>query len=242
MNSRFLTLLFVASALFISSATLAPSMARAAGPAVTPMAQITPADEGRQVTVQGTVVETENFSTGFRLFLNDSTAQVVLLIWADDWDHLYNSYHLNVGAVVRVSGKVEVYKNQVEIVPRRGSDVEVVKWARRDWRKYDLGRMNGNDHNAVVWVEGTIADITRFTDGAYMLIYDGTGAQKVKLYDVVAGRIPQREKLWVGQKVSVVGRVRARRRVGVEIIVALPHDVYVLGSDGSGKADVRNTD
>jgi exonuclease VII large subunit len=197
---------------------------------VTPLAQITAVDKGKQVTVQATVVGTENFSDGFKLTINDATAQAILLIWADDWDYVYSNYHLNVGAVVSTTGKVDVYRNQIEIIPDHGRDVQVVKWAKRDWRKYDLGAINGNDHNAVVWVEGTIADIQSSSDGTYLVVGDATGAQKVRLYDVVARRIPQREKLYVGQSVSVVGRVRARRRVGVEITVALPQDIYVPAS------------
>jgi RecJ-like exonuclease len=175
------------------------------------------------------VVGTENFSDGFKLTINDATAQAILLIWADDWDYVDNNYHLNVSAVVSTTGEVDVYRNQIEIVPDRGRDVQVVKWAKRDWRKYDLGAINGNDHNAVVWVEGTIADIQSSSDGTgtFVLVRDATGVQKVTLYDVVARRVPRREKLYVGQAVSVVGRVRARRRVGVEIVVALPHDVFI---------------
>jgi aspartyl/asparaginyl-tRNA synthetase len=195
--------------------------------AVTPLAQITAADEGKQVTVQAIVVGTENFSDGFKLTINDATAQAILLIWADDWDYVDNNYRLNVGAVVSTTGKVDVYRNQIEIVPDRGRDVQVIKWAKRDWRKYDLGAINGNDHNAVVWVEGTIADIQSSADSTCLLVRDATGVQKVRLYDVVAGRVPHREKLRAGQSVSVVGRVRAKRRVGVEIVVALPQDVYI---------------
>ncbi len=206
-----------------------------AAPAVTPLAHISTADEGRQVTIQGTVVGADNFSAGFKLHVNDTTAQTVVLIWASDYDHLYNSYGLNVGAVVRVTGQVDVYDGQVEIVPERGSDVKIVTRASRDWRKYDLGALSGNDHNAIVWVEGKIADITPFEYGAYLLIADATGAQKVKLYDVVARRIPRQDQLWIGQQVSIVGRVKARRRMGIEIVPALPHDVYIA-TQGTGEA------
>ncbi|MCL5997930.1 MAG: OB-fold nucleic acid binding domain-containing protein [Chloroflexi bacterium] len=225
---------FVAFFIVIVASAVVP--VRAAAPVVTAIGQITTADEGKQVTVQGTVAETGNFSAGFKLSVRDTTGQITATVWADDWDHVYNSFHLNTGAMIRVTGKVNVYQSQLEIVPDRGADVEVVTWARRDWRKYELGRMNGNDHNAVVWVEGTVADIQPFADGTYLLLWDDTGAQRVKLYDVVARRIPQQELLWVGQRVSVVGRVRAKRRVGLEIVVALPHDVYVLGSEQPGEA------
>jgi RecJ-like exonuclease len=230
MGTSKLSSLFVMFVAFVVSQTaVIASPARAVPPVVkvTPLGQLTIADQGKWVTVQGTVLETANFSAGFKLRVSDETGQSTVTIWADDWDHVRDNYHVNVGAVLRVSGEVNVYRQELEIVPRWGSDVEVVKWARRAWRKYELGRLNGNDHNAVVWVEGQVADIQPFADGAYLLIEDGTGAQKVKLYDVVARRIPQQKLLWVGQRVSVVGRVRAKRRLGLEIVVMLPHDVYV---------------
>jgi DNA/RNA endonuclease YhcR with UshA esterase domain len=236
MNTRILTLSFVASALLVSSIVKAPGVTRAEAPPVTPLAQITTHDSGRTVTIEGTVVGTENFSDGFKLHVNDTTAQVVVLIWESDWDHIYDSYHINVGAVVRVTGEVDVYRNQIEIVPNWGSDVKVVKWAKRNWRKYVLGALTGNDHNAVVWVEGKVADVTPSKDGngVYLLIVNETGAQRVRLYPVVATRVPHREQLWVGQNVSIVGRVKARRRYGLEIVPALPHDVYVAGAGAQG--------
>ena len=207
-----------------------PPAARGDTETVTPIGRITPADEGRAVTVQGEVVSADSFSAGFKLAVNDGTGQLTALIWADDYDRIYNRFRLNVGAVVKVTGKVDVYAGALEIVPGSGRDVEVVRFARRNQRKYELGALTGNDHNAVVWVEGVVSDITPAEGGAYMLISDGTGAQKVKLYTVVASRIPNGSQLWVGQQVSVVGRVKARRRTGIEIVPALPHDVYIAGA------------
>ncbi|MCL4506559.1 MAG: hypothetical protein M1434_06210 [Chloroflexi bacterium] len=228
MNTRHIARSFIAILFVACLNPLRGSIALAETAGVTPLAQITAADEGRRVTVQGTVVGDDNFSSGFRLYLNDSTAQVTLLIWMEDWDHIRDNYHVNVGAIVSATGVVDVYNGRIEVVPENGRAVQVVKWARRDWRKYDLGAITGNDHNAVVWVQGRIVDIQPFSQGTTLLVADDTGAQRVTLFDVVARRVPQQEKLWIGQSVSIVGRVRARRRVGVEIVVALPHDVYLL--------------
>lgn len=216
-----------------------PACAYAESSGIVPLARITQADDGKTVTVQGSVVGVANFSAGFRFYLNDTTAQVVVLVWDDDWDHVRDNYHLNVGAVLSVTGVVDVYYGQIEIVPRRGRDVQVVKWAARNWRKYDLGILSGNDHNAVVWVEGRIVEITPFSLGAKMLVSDATGTQSVTLYDVVARRIPQKDKLRVGQSVSIVGRVRARRGFGIEIVPALPQDVYVLANEPQDKRDIE---
>lgn len=239
MNLRNLTLSFVAVLLALPLSLPGENAAGEQPPPIVPLGDISPTDEGKTLTVEGAVVGTENFSSGFKLHINDGSAQVVVLIWASDWDHIYDTYHINVGAVIRVTGQVDVYRGQIEIVPKRGSDMKVVKRAKRNWRKYALGGMNGNDHNAVVWVEGWIADITPARDGAYLLIYDDTGAQKVHLYDVVARRIPRREQLWIGQRVSIVGRVRARRRVGIEIVPALPHDVYVAAGDADAGGESK---
>lgn len=207
-----------------------PAPVQAAAPVVVPLGQIAIADQGKTVTVQASVVAAQNFSSGFKLDINDGTGQLTLLVWADDYDHIYNSYRLNVGALVKATGKVNVYNGAIEIVPSRGGDVQVVQPAQPNWRKYDLGAITGNDHNAVVQVEGDIADITPSGDGAYLLLADNTGAQKVKIYDVVARRIPSQSRLAIGQHISLVGRVKARRKTGVEIVVALPHDIRVLGA------------
>lgn len=239
MNCRNLILSFMAVLLALPLSLPTATAAAAQPPPIVPLGDISPTDEGKTLTVEGEVVGAENFASGFKLHVNDGTAQVVALIWANDWDHIYGSYHINVGAVVRVTGKVDVYRGRIEIVPKWGSDVKVVKWAKRNWRKYALGGMSGNDHNAVVWVEGRVADITPAADGAYLLIYDETGAQKVHLYDVVARRIPRQEQLWVGQRVSIVGRVRARSRVGIEIVPALPHDVYIAAGDADAGGESK---
>jgi len=200
---------------------------------VIPLAQISPADEGKTVTVQGAVVGVANFSAGFRFYLNDTTAQVVVVVWDDDWDHVHDNYRMNVGSVVSVTGVVDVYFGQIEVVPARGGNVQVMKSVRHDWRKYDLGALTSNDHNAIVRVEGRITDIQPFAQGATMRVADATGSQLVTLYDVVARRIPQQEKLHIGQQVSIVGRLRARRRIGIDIVPALPQDVYVVAMSQS---------
>jgi OB-fold nucleic acid binding domain len=235
MDACKLSLLFVASVVFVWSAFASPAEAltRAAGatpPTPVWLAQLSAADAGRRVTVRGTVVSTANFSKGFRFGLNDATGQVTLVIWGDDWDHVRDNYRLNTGAVVSVTGAVDVYNGEIEIMPDWGSDVHVIKPAVPTvppMRKYDLGSLNGNDHNAVVQVEGVIKDIQPFALGTSLLVYDASGAQKVTLYDVVASRIPKQEKTWVGRQVSIVGRVRARRYYGIDIVVALPQDVTI---------------
>jgi hypothetical protein len=56
-----------------------------------------------------------------------------------------------------------------------------------------------------------------------VLVKDETGAQKLRLYNVVAKRV----KLSAGDKISVIGRVVASRSRGIVIDVAMPGDIEV---------------
>lgn len=205
----------------------------AATPVVTPIARVSAADTGKTLTVQGVVISTQNFSRGFRYELADPAAQITLLVNEDDYDSIRSRDQLNVGAVVQVTGKIRAVSNTLQIVPGRGRHVSVISVATNPWRKYDLGAMNGNDHNAMVWVQGTILDVgpyvnikaTPYQYGTQLLVADGTGVQRVMLRDVVARHVTQRGKLVVGQPVSVIGKVYATSKVGIEIRAIVPSDV-----------------
>ncbi|MCL5996356.1 MAG: OB-fold nucleic acid binding domain-containing protein [Chloroflexi bacterium] len=204
--------------------------------AITPISQISAGDSGKVLTVQATVTGTEQFSRGFRYHLDDTTAQMVLLVNEGDYDTIAGRDQLNVGSVVQVTGRIRTSNGTLQIIPSRGRYVQVVTPATNGWRKYSLGAMNGNDHNATVWVEGVIAGVGPYVNtkaspyqyGTMLVLNDGTGAQKIMIRDVVARHVTQREKLAVGQRVSVVGRVFATSKVGIEIRAVVPSDVVVL--------------
>jgi len=95
----------------------------------------------------------------------------------------------------------------------------------------DLGGLNNGDHGAIVWVEGEVHSAEKFDNGMDVLTFDKTGTQKVRLYNVVVARI-QKNALVAGSKVSVTGKVRATRKYGLRVEVALPRDVVVSASAG----------
>ncbi len=169
--------------------------------------------------VQGLVTEATNFSAGFKLMINDGTGALNVTLFEDTFDALPDAARLNVGATLKVKGKVSDYRGALEIVP---DSVTVVETKPREVRKYDLSAISGNDHNAVVQIEGDIASMTPFADGVDVLVTDAQGAQSVRLWNVVAKRV----KLKVSDKVVVIGRVRANKK-GITIDVAMPGDIQV---------------
>jgi RecJ-like exonuclease len=179
---------------------------------------------GKTVAISGTVTEASNFSAGFKLNLADDTGDISVVFFENVWDGLKTPGDVNVGAMLSVTGKVNEYKDALEIAPASSERVTVMAApAMRDVPTKTLSAINGNDHNAVVRVNGEVAAIEPFENGVNVLLKDETGAQKLRLYNVVAKRV----KLGAGDAVSVIGRVVASRSRGIVIDVVLPGDIEV---------------
>jgi DNA/RNA endonuclease YhcR with UshA esterase domain len=91
--------------------------------ALVPMGQLTPADKGRLVSVRGKIVEVIKFSSGMKYRLDDGTGQVILLLWQEVFDRVPNRDRLVNGAQVSATGEVDVYRGDIEVIPRSGADV-----------------------------------------------------------------------------------------------------------------------
>ncbi len=91
--------------------------------------QITTADQGQTVAVSGVILESKRLSTGTRFVVADETGQIILLMWDDVLSQTPDRDNLAVGAQVAAQGKVDVYKDELELVPRQGTDVIVTSRA-----------------------------------------------------------------------------------------------------------------
>ncbi|HQV69494.1 MAG TPA: OB-fold nucleic acid binding domain-containing protein [Thermoflexales bacterium] len=186
--------------------------------------ELTPADKGKLVTLEGVVINTASFSAGFKFTLNDGSGQMVMTLFESAYDKLAKREALNLGAKVRVKGRLDAYNNQLEIAPN-AADVSVSAGTPPAIQNYALGAISGNDHNALAQVSGEIAGVEKFADGVNLIVKDATGVQKIVLYTNIAKRIPAGVKLTAGSKISVIGRIKASRASGIRIEVALPYDV-----------------
>jgi len=198
------------------------------------MHTLSEADRGRRVTVSGAVVEALHFTAGFKYVLDDGSGRVQLVLFERVYDRLKQPELLNVGAVVTVTGEVDMFAETVQVAPGTVDDVEIVGGG-RTLRDYELGRLSGNDHNAVVRVSGTIDNVQSVRGGSEWTLKDATGVQKVRLDAVVMERLaPALRENPLGVQVVVVGRMRASRSSGLRIDVMLPTDVQ--------SADVTKTE
>ncbi|MBN1977331.1 MAG: OB-fold nucleic acid binding domain-containing protein, partial [Anaerolineae bacterium] len=86
-------------------------------PEVVAVGALTAADVGRVVTLRGTLGEPEAFSSGVRFPLDDGTGSIILLLWDNVYDDIPETGRLVSGAQVEVTGRVEEYRGDLEIVP-----------------------------------------------------------------------------------------------------------------------------
>jgi DNA/RNA endonuclease YhcR with UshA esterase domain len=78
-------------------------------------------------TVEGLVTRAEAFSGGMRVYVDDGSGEVMVLLWQNVWERVSDRAGVSrVGARLRVVGWVEEYQGTLEVVPALPFDVEVV--------------------------------------------------------------------------------------------------------------------
>jgi len=203
-------------------------------PTATPTIDTTPLDEvdagrvGETLTVCGQVTDTASFASGFKFTLDDGTGSIMLLLWNEVYDALAGVADLNVGATVRVTGKIGVYEGELQIVPEAASELTVtVAGGGPEAPQRDIGGLSTADVGALVAIEGVINRVESFSSGLRVYVTDGTGEVQLLLWQNVADRLPERDKLAAGARLRAIGQV-GEYRGALQIVPRLPFDVAVL--------------
>jgi tetratricopeptide (TPR) repeat protein len=202
---------------------------------VVPIAQILSGIITTPVNIEGKIVGTDNFTEGFKLYLNDGTGQIPILIRAAPYDEITDTVHMNTGAIVRFTGKpyLTPISQTIQFDVSHGRNVSIITPAPDPtslWQSHTLGEMSGNDFNATVVLSGTVTDVQpygnpEYGSGVLVVLTDPTGSQILRLRSVVATRVAAAGNLRLSQRVQVVGHVKARQKVGLTIDVLLPQDI-----------------
>ncbi|MEE8389301.1 MAG: OB-fold nucleic acid binding domain-containing protein [Anaerolineae bacterium] len=78
---------------------------------------ITPAQVGQMATVRGTLGEKQTFSAGVKFELSDGSGTIILLLWQNVYDAIPDADGLVAGATVEVTGEIEEFQGDLEIIP-----------------------------------------------------------------------------------------------------------------------------
>lgn len=196
--------------------------------AATPMSELDAGCAGETFAVRGHVADTASLAGGFKFTLDDGTGQIVLLLWDDVYDAVAGIAGLNTGATVHVTGEIGEYQAELQIVPAKASDVTVEITSRApDIPRHEIGELSTADVGALVEIEGMVSRVEGFDRGLRIYLADGSGEVQLLLWQNVADRVPQGEKLVVGARVRAVGEVDEYKGM-LQVVPHLPLDVTML--------------
>ena len=85
---------------------------------------LNPDAAGSFVRVAGFVIDVQSFSAGLKLWLDDGSGVVSVLLWQDLAGRVEQSIEL--GAQVEAAGELALYRGELEIIPEIPADLEVV--------------------------------------------------------------------------------------------------------------------
>ena len=81
------------------------------------IADLSRQDLGRWVTVSGAITRVDRFSSGVKLRLDDGTGVITVLLWQEVYAALPLAEQLRAGVRVEVTGEIDEYRGDLEIVP-----------------------------------------------------------------------------------------------------------------------------
>jgi DNA/RNA endonuclease YhcR with UshA esterase domain len=190
-----------------------------------PIGSLSAADEGRLVTVQGTVRQAEPFSAGYRMTLDDGTGSVTVLLWNDLYRALPDPSSLRTDAQLEVTGEVAIYRNTLEIIPVRPRDV-VLLTGPPSARALSIGALADQPLGATVTVEGTVIAAESFQNGFRLTLDDGTGQVVLLLWLSAYDRLADPARLQTGVRVRATGELD-KYRGQREVVPARGSDVII---------------
>lgn len=168
------------------------------------------ADVGRVVLLEGVVGEAEPFSQGVRYLLDDGSGQIVLLLWSNVAGEAPAG--LGPGAEVRVIGEVAEYRGEMEIVPRRGSDLTVVGRQALPTptppQITPIGQVDTGDQGRTLTVEGELGERETFSAGVRFPLRDDSGEIVLLLWQDVYDAFPEAGRLAAGVQVRIAGQIQ----------------------------------
>lgn len=170
---------------------------------------LSPSDVGRMVTLRGVVGPAQPFSSGVRYTLSDGTGEITLLLWSNVVAEAPAG--LGAGAEIRVLGQIAEYKGTLEIVPRRGSDLEVLGQGAVPTPApavvTPIGEITTAQEGQVLTVEGTLGEMETFSSGLRGPLQDDSGEILLLLWQNVVDAYPDAGKLAAGVRVRITGEI-----------------------------------
>ena len=101
-------------------------------PEVRTIGTISVDDVGRTLTIdQAGIASLDYFSSGVKYTLSDGSGTITLLIWQNLMEEIPDRYDMIPGSQVGVTGRIEEYEGDLEIIPERGNGIRLLRRGER---------------------------------------------------------------------------------------------------------------
>ena len=178
--------------------------------------------------MEGTIVDTVSFSTGFKFTLDDGTGRIVLLMWHDVYDDCWDAPEINLGAKVLATGEVSQYEGELQIQPGFGGDVKAVEGAPPLVAQREIGSISNEEEGQRVTIKGEVVRVEGLSSAVKVFVGDETGEIVIFIWRNVLDRVVNNTGLGTpGSRVRIAGIVEVYRG-NLEVVPTLPNDVEVL--------------
>jgi DNA/RNA endonuclease YhcR with UshA esterase domain len=167
---------------------------------------ITTADVGSTLSIaQAGIADVIYFSRGVKYTLIDGSGSIILLVWQNVVEEIDDRYDLVPGSQVEVTGQIDEYQGDLEIVPQAGSDVVLLAPGERlPIEERSVGDVSVSDEGRIFVVEGTVAR-TESNKWLKAWLNDGTGEIIVFVPERAVEYLPA--GIGAGVRLRVIGAV-----------------------------------
>jgi DNA/RNA endonuclease YhcR with UshA esterase domain len=170
------------------------------------------------------IVDLDYYSKGVKYTLADSTGSIILLVWQNVMEEIPDRYDLVAGSQVQVTGEIDEYRGDLEIIPRVGPSVVVLtRGERLPIEERSVDNVTPSDEGRIFTVEGA-AVRTESGDWLKIWLNDGTGEMLIFVPERSVPYLPS--GIGGGVRLRITGEVDIYKGV-LEIIPLAGADVEV---------------
>jgi DNA/RNA endonuclease YhcR with UshA esterase domain len=190
------------------------------------LGELTAADVGQMVRVEGVLRSLRTFSAGVKGTLDDGSGTVTLLLWEEVYEGLSDPASLAPGSLLRVEGEVSEYKGDLEVVPLVPADVTVTGLVDLPREERAIGQVTGDDVGQTLRLAGRIDEVAPFSKGVRFILDDDTGTIVLLVWQEVYDGLED-PAAWVEDaRVAVRGEIDEYGGE-LEIVPQVPADLEV---------------
>jgi DNA/RNA endonuclease YhcR with UshA esterase domain len=183
---------------------------------------ITSGDAGMVFAIaQARIADISYFSMGVKYTLTDPTGSITLLVWQDVMEEIPDRYALFPGSQVRVTGEIDEYQGDLEVIPGAGDDVIVIAPGERPpIEQRAVSRITPSDEGRIFVVEGRV---TRIESRGWLRVWLNDGTGEILIF------VPERSVEYL--PASIGSGVRLRVTGEVDIYQGILEIIPLAGAD-----------